>query len=441
MRAILALAAIAATMLLATPDAKAGYDAAIAAFERNDVQTALKEAREGAEQGDPRAMRLYGYMLLKAGGTKANPAEGIRWLRAAAEKDDTIAQRELAFAYFRGTGVPKDAGQAASWYRKAAEKNDALAQFMMAVLYLSGQGVAKNDAESARWMRAAADQGEATAQLGLAGYYDKGIGLDRDMQQAYFWASLAAKGKAPKAAAMKRDFAKDLTPEQKKDIDRRVRAWKPTVLAGAPGIVPEPMLAATGTGFVVSGDGHVVTNEHVIRSCKAIRVRGVDETVNGAKLVAASRAEDLALLKVEARTAAIAPFRSGAELRPGDAVVAFGFPMSGLLASSGNLTVGNVTALVGTRNNERFLQTSTPIQPGNSGGPLLDMNGRVVGVTTSSIPSLQNVNFAVKSEVVEAFVGKHGVTVTETGGASRAMKPADVGARAKRFTVRVECLA
>ena len=440
MRAIFALAAVAA-MLLAASAADAGYEAAIAAFERNDVQTAVKEAREGADQGDPRAMRLYGYMLLRGGGVKANPAEGIRWLRVAAEKDDTIAQRELAFAYLRGTGVAKDAAQAASWYRKAAEKNDAPAQFMLAVLHLGGQGVAKNDAESARWMRAAADQGEPTAQLGLAGYYDKGIGLERDMQQAYFWVSLAAKAKAPKAAAMKRDFAKELTAEQKKDIDRKVRAWRPTVLAGAPGIIPEPMLAATGTGFVVSGDGHVVTNEHVIRSCKAIRVRGVDETVNGAKLVAASRAEDLALLKMEAKAATVAPFRTGTELRPGDAVVAFGFPMSGLLASSGNLTVGNVTALVGVRNNERFLQTSTPIQPGNSGGPLLDMNGRVVGVTTSSIPSLQNVNFAVKSEVVEAFVGKHGVTVAETGGASRAMKAADVGARAKRFTVRVECLA
>lgn len=434
-----------AAVLLWTGPGQAGYEAAVQALQRDDLPAALKEAREGAEQGDPRAQRLCGLMLLKGGGTRPDPQEGLRWLRSAADKGDAIAQRELGAAYHFGTGVAKNPGEAAAWYRKAAEKGDALGQFMLAVLYLAGRGVAKDDAESARWMRAAADQGEPAAQLGLAGYYRKGIGVSRDLPQAYVWASLAAKAKMPKAAAMKKEIAGELSAEQRKEGDRLARAWRPS---GASSPAAEFRLIGSGTGFVVSTEGHVVTNDHVVRACKELRVRRLDESVGPATLMAASRKDDLALLKADLKADAVAPFRSGRDIRQGDAVVAFGFPLSGVLASSGNLTIGNVTALAGLRNDERFLQTSTPIQPGNSGGPLLDMNGRIVGVTTASIGSLgprqaapQNVNFAIKGEVAAAFLGKHGVTAATTGGAARALKPADVGERAKRFTVRVECLA
>lgn len=436
MRLVLRLVVLTTALIIAMP-ASADYQRAVDAIERDDLKTALREAQEGAEQGDPRAQRLYGYMLMNGRGTKADRGAGARWLLMAAEKGDVVAQRELGAAYLGGQGVSKDPAEAARWFLKAAEKGDVIAQIMTAMLYRTGLGVTKDEAQSARWLRMAADQGDPSAQMILAGYYRRGVGVTKDLLQAYIWISLAARAKEPKAATVKKEIAKDLTPEQKKDGDRKVRAWKPTPSASASA---ETRLKGTGTGFIVSDQGHVVTNEHVVRGCRELRVRGLDENLSPAKLVAASRPDDLALLKIEMKPAAVAPFRSK-ELRPGDAVVAFGFPMSGLLASSGNLTVGNVTALVGTRNDERFLQTSTPIQPGNSGGPLLDMNGRVVGVTTSSIPSLQNVNFAVKSEVAAAFLDKHGVVVADTGGSSRVMKAADVGSRAKRFTVRIECRA
>jgi len=432
-----------ATMLSAAP-ARAGYEAAVQALERNDLRAALREAREGAEQGDPRAQRLYGHMLLKGGGTRPNPAEGIRWLRSAAEKGDAIAQRELGAAYMAGTGVAKDLAEAAAWYRKAAEQHDAIAQFMMAVLHLSGEGAPKDDAESARWMLGAANQGEPFAQLALAGYYRKGIGVTPDPLQAYVWASLAAQAKEPKAAATKREIARELSPEQRKEGDRLAKAWRPAQ-GGAQQAATDalsPRLRATGTGFVVSAEGHVVTNEHVVRGCRRVQVRKLDESVASAQTLAMTRADDLALLKTDLVAEAVAPFRAGGrELRQGDQVVAFGFPLAGLLARSGNLTIGNITALSGYKDNERLLQTSASIQPGNSGGPLLDMNGRVVGVTSSSLERAQNVNFAIKGEVTAAFLEKQGVAVTTTGGSSRAIKPADIGDRAKRFTVRVECLA
>src|SRR5215475_10666290 len=92
----------------------------------------------------------------------------------------------------------------------------------------------------------------------------------------------------------------------------------------------------------------------------------------------------------------------------------YGFPYHGLLSTSGDFTLGNVTSLAGMGDDTRFLQMSTPIQPGNSGGPLLDMSGAVVGVVVSQLSAVnmmkvgnsvpQNVNFAIHSAVVTNFL-------------------------------------
>lgn len=384
------LSGILAALLLSVTPAVASYDGAIDAMSRKDEAAALREARQGADQGDPRAQRLYGGMLYDGIGTKKNAEEAVRWLRLAADKGDAIAQRGLANAYFTGTGVRKD------------------------------------------------------------------------LVQAYLWASLAAKAGDLKADALKTEVGGQLTRTQKRDGDRQIKEWQPgksdapTVAAAPPAAprqseMPRRKLVGTGSGFIVSTDGNVVTNDHVVRSCKEVRVRRLDESESAARIVATSRDDDLALLKADLTAKAVATFRSGKAIRQGDAVVAFGFPLSGILASSGNLTQGNITALAGVRDDERYLQISTPIQPGNSGGPLLDMNARIVGVTSASLrmpksgraagPTPQNVNFAIKGSVAADFLRKHGVKTEDAGSATHAMKPADIAARAKRFTVRIECLS
>ncbi len=126
----------------------------------------------------------------------------------------------------------------------------------------------------------------------------------------------------------------------------------------------------------------------------------------------------------------------------------FGYPLYGALASQGNLTVGVISALAGLGDDSRVMQISAPVQPGNSGGPLLDMSGNVVGVVTAKIDAIrvaeligdipQNVNFAIKASVVLAFLDSHDVNYrTETS--DRILSAADVADRAKRFTVLVEC--
>ena len=159
-----------------------------------------------------------------------------------------------------------------------------------------------------------------------------------------------------------------------------------------------------------------------------------------AVLIRSDSANDLALLMSSFVPSKIASFRSGKGVRPGDEVIAFGFPFW-FLASEGNVTTGYVSALAGLRDDVRYLQITTPVQPGNSGGPLLDDSGLIVGVVTSKlivgdIP--QNVNFAIKDVIARSSLEASGVRY-ESSQSARPITVADVGATAREFTVRVEC--
>ena len=169
----------------------------------------------------------------------------------------------------------------------------------------------------------------------------------------------------------------------------------------------------TGSGFAVSHATHIVTNAHVVTECKSVRVLfGTQQAA--ARVLALDPGSDLAVLQTALNVPKTIAMRSSPPLRLGDSVIAFGFPLSGSLSQGGNLTTGNVSALAGLRDDPKYIQVTAPVQPGNSGGPLLDGGGNLIGVITSKLDALaiakrtgdipQNVNFAVKAAVLEAFL-------------------------------------
>jgi S1-C subfamily serine protease len=219
--------------------------------------------------------------------------------------------------------------------------------------------------------------------------------------------------------------------------------------AGGGGGTPSSSSKGTsGTGFFISRQGHVITNAHVVNGCKSITVQQPGGTQAAASTVSLDKQNDLALLQTGSAPPAIAALRGARPIRPGEAVVAYGFPLTGLMSSGGVLTTGTVNALSGTGDDTRYLQISAPIQPGNSGGPLLDMSGAIVGVTTKSISTNraarvlgstpQNANFAIKTEVIRTFLSTTGVSAESSAG-GRELSAPDVGERARAFTVHVAC--
>jgi hypothetical protein len=228
--------------------------------------------------------------------------------------------------------------------------------------------------------------------------------------------------------------------------------------AGLPRDKPPPLApgeraarrdVSSGTGFVVAAR-RIMTNHHVIDGCAEVAARLPDGREMPARVMASDATRDLALLSTEADAGPILPFRSTGAYRRGEGVVTYGFPLAGLLSSGPTLTTGEVSALAGLADNPRHLQISAPVQPGNSGGPLLDMRGQVIGVVVSKLNAgqvarqtgdiPQNVNFAVKHTEALEFLREQNVAVTQ-GASDQAPRAADtVGEVAHPSTLFLRCL-
>ncbi len=229
-------------------------------------------------------------------------------------------------------------------------------------------------------------------------------------------------------------------------------AVPPTAKASIPDAATSPKKeessVSSGTGFYVSREGHILTNSHIVASCKQIVVRHPDRTLEAAQKVAEDSTNDLALLRVDRRPVTVATFRQ-TPAEPGESVMAIGFPLSGLLASEAIVSTGSVSATAGMGDNVTLIQVSTPVQPGNSGGPLLEKSGSVLGVVVSKLNALniakiigdipQNVNFAIKGEIARVFLDAYGIKYATTA-PSKPIDTTAIASRGKAFTVYVVCI-
>ncbi|WP_339479843.1 MULTISPECIES: trypsin-like peptidase domain-containing protein [unclassified Pseudomonas] len=167
--------------------------------------------------------------------------------------------------------------------------------------------------------------------------------------------------------------------------------------------------SATGTGFAVS-PSMVVTCAHVIEGMSEVRINSFNGHHRVEPVMVDTR-NDIALLRVEHGTLSPVRFSGASGCSLGDPVVAVGYPMSGVAGGGAHVTQGGVSALFGLRNDSSLLQFTAPIQPGSSGSPLFDAAGGVMGMVTSSVPDAQNMNFAVKLNLLVSFLDACNVSV------------------------------
>ena len=181
---------------------------------------------------------------------------------------------------------------------------------------------------------------------------------------------------------------------------------------GMQGMKPQPQIEhGVGSGVIISPDGYIVTNDHVVDGATEMRVTMNDRRVFTAKLVGEDKLNDLAVIKIDAKNLPSIPWGDSAKLHPGQTVLAFGSPFGYFQFS---VTRGIISALNrpnpytdDARKPGDFIQTDAAINPGNSGGPLVDAHGELIGIDTfiiSNSGSFAGAGFAIPSEIAKASV-------------------------------------
>lgn len=267
---------------------------------------------------------------------------------------------------------------------------------------------------------------------------------------------MASASGAENAAISKDLIGRNLSAAQRASTQAAASNWRPKTAAQVSALsvavvgdqdglsqgsirVPPPPADSTGSGFRVTR-GAIVTNHHVVEGCSRLRVNGVAAQVRGS-----DARSDLALLNV----ALTGPSTSLRAKRAaiGEPVAVAGYPLRGLL-SGFNMTTGSLSSLSGVGGDTRLVQITAPVQPGNSGGPLLDSAGNLMGVVVSKLDAIktakitgdipQNVNFAINANVLRSFLDAHSVDY-ETSSSEKAIATTTSAEKAKGFTVLVEC--
>lgn len=183
----------------------------------------------------------------------------------------------------------------------------------------------------------------------------------------------------------------------------------------------EPVALGTGSGFIISSDGLMLTNKHVIESCEIVTVH-LPSGLERARVISSDQSNDLALIKIDVTDrAALSLSERNASLL--EAIIVAGFPFSGQLSSTVKVTTGVVSSLAGYGDDSSKLQVDAAVQSGNSGGPILDSRGNVVGIIVSQLPKKlmlekqgvipENTNFGIKSSAARAFLEVNGVALVK----------------------------
>ncbi len=175
---------------------------------------------------------------------------------------------------------------------------------------------------------------------------------------------------------------------------------------------PRPIAGETWTGTAFAIDSHhLLTCHHVIDGASVIGIRQQGRADRQAFVVMSDEGSDTAILKVDEPLSSILPLGAGQLELLGENVVTMGFPLSGV-SSQLQVTAGNIAGLLGIHDDIRFLQFTAPIQPGSSGSPVMLSNGQVIGMVTSSLTNAQNMNYAVKYQLLSAILTSSGVGAT-----------------------------
>ena len=300
----------------------------------------------------------------------------------------------------------KDYKNAFGKFLKLAKTGDAIAQGWLGAMYINGTGIEKDAEQAFKWWTKSAKQGDAYSQYNLGMSYFAGDGVKKDTEKGLMLIA--------KSAKQGYDRAKDFLDKLKKNP-----------------------IASSGTGFVVARNGVIATAEHVVDGCKRIEVDNLE-----ASIVVADKKNDIALIKVNKTYQDIANIKVRSP-KLGMDVMAFGYPLSDTLSSTHiSVTKGSVSSLSGFHDDTTRFRYTAPSQPGNSGGPIVNDRGRVIGVVSAVMKNdkdseinRQNVNIGIRSSLLVSLMESKNIPV-----ATKAMSKGEIIPSYQKVTKYIQCV-
>ena len=309
------------------------------------------------------------------------------------------ASPQLPNDYFQLGWQEYEAGQyhgALRYWLPLADQGDANAQLNVGLMYDTGRGVAEDPARAVTWYRQSAEHGLAAAQYNLGVMYASGRGIEQDTDQAQFWLELAAGQGLQEARTLLAEYTGKSAVEAAQPVVYENSSFNDS-LSGS----------STGTAWPVAAN-YAVTSNHVVEGVDSVILYNASGLPLRATVVLRDTANDIALLRTSdgVRLPPSLPL-SRAPGRLGSDVFTLGFPRVDVLGRTPKLADGIISSVNGYHDDPASYQTSVQIQPGNSGGPLLNMAGEVVGIVASMLGTVNgsaepvvmpNISYAVKVE-------------------------------------------
>lgn len=311
---------------------------------------------------------------------------------------------------------------------KQAEQGDVVAQNFLGDLYEMGVGVLKDYEEAFRWYQKSARLGDPGGQLKLAEFYQEGKGVEPDVVQAYIWLNIAAVKGIASIVAQRDSVEETMTSDQIKRAQRLAKRWieegdtpepadtsdgqsersstsshtpaEHELISSSTREVTSPIQREgwqpSGSGFYLKGTSHILTNLHVVGTADEIRVSFSSGEKYIGKIIARDANNDVAIIALMG----ISPRDGGfhvnldVELDPGMEVHAIGFPLN----SGIGIVSGKVVSCTDINENVTKFTMTAPINEGNSGGPVIDENGNLIGIAQGGLVhrGAESIRFATK---------------------------------------------
>lgn len=418
---------------------------------KNNVQ-AFKWYSKAAENGDTDGQVKLGEMYEIGLGDRADISKAMFWFKQAAEAPNGIGYEgaiKLGWIYYYGKDVEPNVSIAVKWWRKAAtseyysgrehllnicqalensKSSDVSAKYTIGLDLFHGGWFDQDRKEGLQLITDSANAGYSDAQLFLGDRHFWGDGVLKSEAIAIDWyyrAGLSYLSYDSRDGAL-------LSLERIENLDNNHwlgRKLKTAIYgsesigerSGEPASPKRPSTpelsapkVAQGTAWVVSKD-LVVTNWHVVENGQSYSLILPNGDRLPAKVINKDPVNDLAILAINSTSHRFKAIPLANQLgRQGEDVFTIGFPIAEIMGYSPKLTSGKINSISGIRDDPRTYQISVPIQPGNSGGPLLNMRGEVVGIVTSKLAAIamfkwtgdfpENVNYAVKADYLRPLL-------------------------------------